>query len=80
MNTYRLMIHQRDRLLGHFESGTPYSEDAIKTIATSLNQCEGYRLELLVACGEKRLVESTSQGVRLLYSELLFKPFSLDEL
>jgi hypothetical protein len=80
MKTYRLVIHQGDRLFGHFESDTPCSAEAVKAIAACLSQCEGYRLELRVAYDEKRLVESTSQGVRLLSRELLFKPSSLDEL
>lgn len=80
MNTYRLVIHQKDRLFGHFESRTPWSEEAIKAIAACLSQCEGYRLELLVADDENRLIESTKQGIRVLYSEPLFKPSSLHEL
>lgn len=77
MNTYRLIIHNRDRLLGHFESSTPSSREAIKEIADCLKR-NGYQLELLVAYDERRLVESTSDGVRLLSSEPLFKPASLD--
>lgn len=78
MNTYRLVVRNRDRLLGHFESSTPSSREAIKEIIACLNERDGYQLELLVAYDERRLIESTSEGVRLVGSELLFKPTSLD--
>lgn len=74
MHTYRLVIHRHDRLLGHFESGTPWSHDAIKDIAAHLSEADGYRLEFLVASGERRLLESRPDGVRVLSSELLFSP------
>ncbi|WP_341929052.1 cytoplasmic protein [Methyloversatilis discipulorum] len=77
MNTYRLIIHNRDQLLGHFESSTPSARKAVTEIADCLKR-SGYQLELLVAYDEKRLVESTSQGVRLLSSEPLFKPASFN--
>lgn len=80
MKTYRLVIHQQDRLFGHFESSTPWSAEAVKAIAACLNQCEGYRLELLAAYDERRLIESRPEGLRVLYSELLFKPSPLHEL
>lgn len=74
MKTYRLVIRNRERLLGHFESSTPWSEESVKEIASRLTEQDGYRLELLIAYDERRLVESTPQGVRVLSSEPLFKP------
>lgn len=79
MSTYRLLIHQKDRYLGHFESSTPWSLEAVTTIAASLQKLEEYRLEVLVACDERRILENTSEGTRLICIEPLFKPFPLNE-
>lgn len=78
MHTYRLIIRRHDRLLGHFESDAPWSLDAVKDIATRLSERDGYRLELLMADGEKRLLESTPRGIRALSIEKLFRRASLD--
>lgn len=79
MKTYRLVIYRHDRLLGHFESHTPWSREAARDIAARLSADDGYRLELLVADGERRLLESTPQGLRVLSREPEFKPASLDD-
>ena len=79
MKTCRLIIHRHDRLLGYFESDTPQSLDAVRDVAARLNASDGYRLELLVADGERRLLESTPQGLRVLSREPLFKPAPLDD-
>ncbi len=72
MNRYRLMINSNDRLLGHFESATPWAHDAAQEIARCL-AAAGYDLELLVADSERRLLESGPDGVRVLHSEPIFK-------
>nr|WP_198983884.1 cytoplasmic protein [Herbaspirillum sp. ASV7] len=78
MNAYRLMIYQHERLLGHFESTAPWAREAVAELHRQLGPMEGFRLELLEGHDERRLVESTPHGVRLLYSELLFRPIALD--
>jgi len=78
MKIYRLIIRNRERLLGHFESDTPWSEEATKEILACLSKHSDYHFELQIAYDEKRLVESTPQGVRVLSRELLFKPVPLD--
>jgi hypothetical protein len=79
VKTYRLIVHRHGRLLGHFESDTPQSLEAARDIAACLHASDGYRLELLVADGERRLLEGTPQGLRVLSREPLFKPASLDD-
>jgi len=79
VKTYRLVIYRHDRLLGHFESDTPWSREAARDIAARLSADDGYRLELLVADGERRLLESTPQGLRVLSREPEFKPASFDD-
>ncbi len=78
MKIYRLMIYRHDRLLGHFESAVPWAREAVAEIRASLVQMDDVRLELLEGYDERRVVESTPHGVRLLYSEPLFRPIPLD--
>jgi hypothetical protein len=79
VKTCRLIIHRHDGLLGYFESDTPGALEAARDIAARLSASDGYRLELLVADGERRLLESTPQGLRVLSREPSFKPASLDD-
>ncbi|NQD94344.1 cytoplasmic protein [Pseudomonas sp. CrR25] len=72
MNRYRLMVHRNTKLLGHFESATPWAQEAVQDIARCLSKA-GYDLELLVADSERRLLESGPEGIRILHSEPLFK-------
>ncbi len=72
MNRYRLMVRKGARLLGHFESATPWARDAVQDISRCLAGA-GYDLELLVADGERRLLDCAPDGIRLLASEPLFK-------
>lgn len=76
MNRYRLMISRDGRLLGHFESATPWAHDAAQEIARCLAGVD-YDLELLVADSERRLLESGPEGVRGLHSEPIFKSIPL---
>ncbi|TJZ74248.1 cytoplasmic protein [Chitiniphilus eburneus] len=77
MDTYRLIIHRHGRLLGHFESSTPGALEAVKDITARLGADDGYRIELQIADGERRLLESSPDGIRLLGCELLFRPVLL---
>ncbi|WP_299531620.1 cytoplasmic protein [uncultured Herbaspirillum sp.] len=77
MKHYRLMIYQHDRLLGHFDSDLPWSREAVAQMVAHLQPVAGMRLELLEAHDERRAVESSPQGVRLLYSVPIFRPVPL---
>ncbi len=77
MRTYRLIIRRYDRLLGHFESSTPWSREAVEDIAARLGTGDGYQLELLIADGERRLLESSPDGIRVLSIEYQFKTVAL---
>lgn len=79
MQIHRLIIHRNERLLGHFDSDVPWSREAVQDIAARLPKADGYRLELLVASEQQRVLESGPNGVRLLYSTPLFTPTSLPE-
>lgn len=79
MQTYRLIIQRHGQLLGHFESAVPWAREAVQSIAGCLGEL-GYSLELQVADGERRLLESTPQGIRLLSGEPLFRRAALEDL
>ncbi|MGO3741747.1 cytoplasmic protein [Kerstersia sp.] len=76
MQTYRLIIQRHGKLLGHFESAASWSRDAIADIASRLPASDGYQIELQVEDGERRIVESTPAGIRLLAREAFFKSSS----
>lgn len=76
MNRYRLMVRRDTRLLGHFESAVPWAQDAVQDIAQCLTEA-GYDLELLVADSERRLLDSSPDGIRILHSEPIFKSATL---
>lgn len=77
MQIYRLIIRRHNKLLGHFESDTPWALEAMQDIAQRLLDCDGYQLETQVSEGERRLLESSSEGIRVLSTERVFKTATL---
>ncbi|MGY6270597.1 cytoplasmic protein [Achromobacter denitrificans] len=73
MPVYRLVIKRNGRLVGHFETTAASTLDDCIDIASRLPSQDGYRLDIQVADGERRLLESTPAGIRLLASEILFR-------
>ena len=80
MNAYRLVISRHGRLLGQFDSETPWAGDAIRDLLQRLPECYGYRTELFVAREERRLLESGPGGLKLLGREPLFQPLPITAL
>ncbi|MDY0976186.1 cytoplasmic protein [Massilia sp. CFBP9012] len=78
MTIYRIDIRRHGRLLGHFESGTPWSLEAARDIAATLGKADGYQLTFALARDERRLVESGPNGMRLVSSEPLFVATTLE--
>lgn len=76
MTVYRLVIHRHSRLLGQFDSETPWARKAIADLLERLPEQDGYRTELFVAHDERRLLESGPQGLRVVGREPLFEPLS----
>lgn len=74
MPHYRLLVHRDDKYLGHFDADTGDALPAIREIAARLPAGDGYRLELQAAHGERRLLESSPDGLRVLGREPLFVP------
>ncbi|MCY1306563.1 cytoplasmic protein [Achromobacter agilis] len=73
MPVHRLVIMRNGRLVGHFESTAASTLADSKEIASRLPPADGYQVSLQVAAGERRLLESSPAGIRLLASETLFK-------
>lgn len=69
---HRLIIQRNGRLLGHFDSDTPWAAEAVSEVATQFSTSDGFHLTYQVARDERRIVESSSQGVRVLSVEHLF--------
>ena len=79
MSIYRINIWRHGKLLGHFESATPWAQEAAREIASVLRAAPGYRMEFLVARDERRLVESGPGGMRLVSSEPVFEALALED-
>ncbi|MBD9629293.1 cytoplasmic protein [Pseudomonas sp. T] len=79
MQKYRLTIQRHGQLLGHFDSDLPWARDAVRAIAESLGG-QDFDLELQVADSERRLLESSPAGIKVLASEPLFRPVPLHTL
>lgn len=73
MRSYRLLIYREDTLLGHFDTATPGALAAAREIASYLASNSTYRLELLEAYDERRILECSPNGVRLISCEPVFR-------
>lgn len=80
MKAYRLVISRHGRLLGQFESETPWADDAIRDLLQRLPARDGYRTELFVAHEERRLLESGPHGLKVLCREPLFQSLPITAL
>ncbi|MEP9319584.1 cytoplasmic protein [Pseudomonas sp. LABIM340] len=77
MQKYRLIIQRHGQLLGQFDSDLPWARDAVRAIAESLGG-QDFDLELQVADSERRLLESSPAGIKVLASEPLFRRMPLE--
>ncbi|WP_343651317.1 hypothetical protein [Stenotrophomonas sp.] len=71
MTVYRLNLYRGDRLLGHFETGTATGREDLRELVDRLSV--DYRVETLASYDEKRLVEASAEGIKVLYRELQFR-------
>lgn len=74
MATCRLIVNLEGRLLGHFEADGPHALNDIDLIASNFQKIPGFELELLVAQGERRILETGPDSIRVLSAEPIFKP------
>ncbi|MDH2433957.1 cytoplasmic protein [Pokkaliibacter sp. MBI-7] len=77
MSVYRLVIHRHGKLLGHFESGTPWAEQAIMEVAALFPDAAGFQLSAQKSIEERRLLASGPEGVQIIHAEHTFTPLEL---
>ena len=75
MTVYRLNLYRGDRLLGHFETATTCTLPDLRELVDRLSA--DYRVETLASYDEKRLVEASAEGIKVLYRELQFRGIDL---
>jgi len=80
MAIYKLTIYQNRKLLGHFVSDTPHSQQAVSTLAAALSAEHGFHFELQVARSERRLLQADTNGVHVLAREPHYEPCDLHTL
>ncbi|EDT6888203.1 cytoplasmic protein [Salmonella enterica] len=74
MKSYRLVVRQQGRIVGHFEtSGLDALED-ICVARAMFSMAGGYQYELLVSDSERRILESGPGGMKILMREKCFRP------
>lgn len=80
MAIYRLTIYQNRKLLGHFVSDTPHSQQAVSKIAAALSAENDFHFELQVARSERRLLQADTNGTQVLAREPNYEPCGLNTL
>lgn len=70
MKSYRLVIRQQGRIVGHFDT----TGEAALVARSLFGLAGGYQCELLVADSERRILESTPEGLRVLSREKCYRP------
>ena len=74
MHSYRLVVRREGRTVGHFETtGMNALEDACRARTMFENE-SGCQCELWVADSERRILESSPQGMKILASEMSYRP------
>lgn len=71
MKSYRLVVRQQGRIVGHFE--TSGLED-ICVARAMFGITGGYQCELQVSDSERRMLESGPDGMKILMREKCFRP------
>lgn len=77
MAIYRLTVYHQKKRLGHFESDTPHSQQAVQALTRHLSTDPDFSFELHVAHSERRIIEADSQGMRILAREPQFRGVEL---
>ncbi|WEJ86781.1 MAG: cytoplasmic protein [Klebsiella huaxiensis] len=74
MKSYRLVVRQQGRVVGHFDtSGSEALEDACE-VSSLFGAVGGYQCDLLVSDSEKRILESSPEGMKVLSREKCYRP------
>lgn len=79
MSQFKILLWQNQSLLGQFESAANTGHELIQQIHSRFPQEAGFRTEVMVASDEKRIIESSRQGIRLISREVIYQPYNEDE-
>ncbi|MCT7361137.1 hypothetical protein [Thalassolituus pacificus] len=78
MSQFKILLWQNQSLLGQFESAANAGHELIQQIRSRFPQEAGFRTEVMVASDEKRIIESSRQGIRLISREVIYQPYNKD--
>ncbi len=79
MSQFKILLWQNQSLLGQFESAANTGHELIQQIRSRFPQEAGFRTEVMVSSDEKRIIESSRQGIRLISREVIYQPYNEDE-
>lgn len=77
MKSYRLVVRQQGRVVGHFDTSGAQSLEDICVARAMFGITGGYDCELLVADSERRMLESGPDGMKILMREPCYRPVTL---
>ncbi len=74
--THRLNVYLNENLIGNLDCQTPHAAALIAKLQSVLAAEEGWSSVRFVSDQEKRILESTPSGIKLISSEKLFRKYT----
>ena len=74
MKSYRLVVRQQGRIVGYFETAGNEALEDVCVARSLFGVTGGYQCDLLVSDSERRILESTPEGLRILSREKCYQP------
>ena len=75
MKSYRLVVRQQGRVVGHFETTGSEALEDVCEVGSLFGAGGGYQCDLQVSDSEKRILESGPEGMKILSREKCYRPF-----
>ena len=76
MNYYQLTIHKSHKMLGTIEISGNAAPELLKLLETIIPAQGDYSIEKSVGVGEKRILESSPHGMKILSKEIIYSRIS----
>lgn len=77
---YRVEVSYKGRAWCRIDIDVPWPAEVLNDILQRFPDAREYRLRILVAEAERRIIESGPEGIRLLSRDPLFKPLETGDL
>ena len=77
---YRVNVWKNDRLWCRIDVDSPWAHEVVQDLLSRFPSKKGYFAELLVATEDRRILESSPDGVRLLACEPIYEPVTLQNM